>query len=220
MNPRIPIRRWTARSMIVAAMMAPAVGLAVTSPAALAANVAASGTAAESIQATGSPVTTNPYAPAYQHSYRHGAVPTLSATRNMRGWAAVHRVAAAAPAATAAPVNMTYHGGTGGIGVTTGQEKVYLVFYGSQWGTQGANSNGNVTLSGDPSAEGPVLQQLFKGLGTGGELWSGVMTQSRPGRRPARPAAPSMSLIRRAARWPGCGWTRAQRHPPRRARPS
>ena len=61
--------------------------------------------------------------------------------------------------------------------MTTGPEKVYLVFYGSQWGTQGTDANGNVTLSGDPSGEAPYLQQLFKGLGTGNELWSGVMTQ-------------------------------------------
>src|ERR1700737_4353758 len=51
------------------------------------------------------------------------------------------------------------------------------VFYGSQWGPQGTDANGNVTLSGDPSGEAPYLQQLMKGLGTGGELWSGVMTQ-------------------------------------------
>ncbi|HCU94287.1 MAG TPA: hypothetical protein DHU96_16845, partial [Actinobacteria bacterium] len=72
---------------------------------------------------------------------------------------------------------MNYGGGIDGIGVTTGPEKVYLVFYGSQWGSQGTDSNGNVTLSGDPYGEAPYLQQMFKGLGTGGELWSGVMTQ-------------------------------------------
>jgi serine protease len=54
---------------------------------------------------------------------------------------------------------------------------VYLVFFGSQWGTQGKNGNGDVTLSGDPSGEAPYLQEMFKGLGTGGEQWSGVMTQ-------------------------------------------
>ena len=59
----------------------------------------------------------------------------------------------------------------------TGHEKVYLVFYGSQWGTTGTDGNGNTTLSGDPTGEAPYVQQLFKGLGTGNELWSGVMTQ-------------------------------------------
>src|SRR5260370_32880221 len=79
--------------------------------------------------------------------------------------------------AALSPHDLNYGGGIDGIGVTTGAERVYLVFYGSQWGTQGTDANGNVTLSGDPSGEAPYLQQLFKGLGTGGELWSGVMTQ-------------------------------------------
>ena len=35
----------------------------------------------------------------------------------------------------------------------------------------------DVTLSGDPNGVAPYLQELFKGLGTGNELWSGVMTQ-------------------------------------------
>jgi nucleotide-binding universal stress UspA family protein len=49
--------------------------------------------------------------------------------------------------------NLRYGGGIDGIGVTTGAEQVYLVFYGSQWGTQGTDADGNVTLSGDPSGE-------------------------------------------------------------------
>jgi serine protease len=88
----------------------------------------------------------------------------------MQSWAASH-------ARGASNRNLRYGGAVEGIGVTTGAEKVYLVFYGSQWGSQGTGTNGNITLSGDPSGEAGVLQQLFKGLGTGGELWSGVMTQ-------------------------------------------
>src|SRR5213078_3208533 len=72
---------------------------------------------------------------------------------------------------------LKYGGGVGGIGVTTGHEKVYLVFYGSQWGTLGTDGSGYVTLSGDPHGMAPYLQRMFKGLGTNGELWSGVMTQ-------------------------------------------
>ncbi|MGE5292315.1 MAG: putative Ig domain-containing protein [Micromonosporaceae bacterium] len=90
----------------------------------------------------------------------------------MRSWAAAHP---AAPALAANDLN--YGGGIDGIGVTTGHEKVYLVVYGSQWGTAGTNSNGDTTLSGDRSGEAPYLQELMKGLGTNGELWSGVMTQ-------------------------------------------
>jgi serine protease len=115
---------------------------------------------------------TNPYAPAYHHAYRHGAVPTRSQYKKMQQWAS-STGQALSPAG-----NLTYYGGgPAGIGVTTGPEKVYLVFYGSRWGAQGTDGNGNITLSGDPSGVAPYLQQLLKGLGTGGELWSGVMTQ-------------------------------------------
>src|SRR4029077_7980139 len=52
-----------------------------------------------------------------------------------------------------------------------------LVFYGSQWGSPSTDSNGDLTLSGDPSGVAPYLQEFMKGVGTGNELWSGVMTQ-------------------------------------------
>jgi serine protease len=119
----------------------------------------------------GQPVT-NPFSPAYQHPYRHGVVPTLSRWREMKQWAHTHRVLKLNSAN-----NMTYHGGIDGIGVTTGHEKVYLLFYGSQWGTQGTNSKGDVTFSGDPSGEAPYLQEFLKGLGTNNETWSGTATQ-------------------------------------------
>jgi hypothetical protein len=119
--------------------------------------------------------TVNPYSPAAGHPYRHGVVPTRGAEAAMRSWSAAHK--GATQAAALAPNNLNYGGGIDGIGVTTGHEKVYLVFYGSQWGTAGTNSNGDTTLSGDSSGEAPYLQELFKGLGTNGELWSGVMTQ-------------------------------------------
>jgi hypothetical protein len=64
-----------------------------------------------------------------------------------------------------------------GIGVTSGTPKVYLVFWGTQWGTQGTDANGNSTFSSDTAGGAPTVQQMFKGLGTGSELWSGVMTQ-------------------------------------------
>jgi hypothetical protein len=115
---------------------------------------------------------TNPYSPAYHHSYRHGVVPTIGTEAKMRSWRAAH------PSDGQASANdLNYGGGIDGIGVTTGHEKVYLVFYGSQWGTQDTDGSGNVTLSGDPSGEAPYVQKLMKGLGTSGELWSGVMTQ-------------------------------------------
>jgi hypothetical protein len=158
MRPRTPIRRWVARSSTT---MFAAVTLATGMLAAVTGAQAAT---------TGHPAVRNPYSPAYHHAYRHGVVPTRSRLAKMRGWARSHP-----PAASVNDLN--YGGGIDGIGVTTGPEKVYLVFYGSQWGTQGTNSSGDVTLSGDPSGEGPRLQDFFKGLGTGSELWSGVMTQ-------------------------------------------
>jgi len=130
--------------------------------------VAVAGTA----QATAAraPAVVNPYSPAYHHHYRHGVVPTIPQQRKMHRWALNHPQNASAN-------DLNYGGGIDGIGVTTGQEKVYMVFYGSQWGTQSTNANGDTVLSGDPSGQAPYQQELYKGLGTGGELWSGVMTQ-------------------------------------------
>ncbi len=135
--------------------------------------VAASGAPASAAptvtQAAG---TVNPESPAYGHPYRHGVTPTRETAQKMASWAQAHPNVRAASAN-----NLSYGGAIDGIGVTSGPEKVYLVFYGSQWGTQGTNSSGYTTLSGDPSGEAPDLQGFFKGLGTGNELWSGVMTQ-------------------------------------------
>ncbi len=108
------------------------------------------------------------------HPYRHGAVPMFSTGTAA---SAGNRAAAVTAQATTANSNLSYGGGSGGIGVTTGPEKVYLVFWGSQWGTQSTNSNGYAAFSGDPNGAAPYMQAFFKGLGTGGETWSGVMTQ-------------------------------------------
>ena len=134
--------------------------------------LAAAGLASPSFAlASTSAPTANPYSPAYHHPYRHGAVPTISVAAQMSAFAKSH----VTPLASSN--NLNYGGAIDGIGVTTGHEKVYLVFFGSQWGSSSTDSNGNTRLSGDPSGEAPYLQQLFKGLGGGGERWSGVMTQ-------------------------------------------
>src|ERR1700716_1628454 len=96
--------------------------------------------------------------------YRHGVVPMLGG-----------RIASSAQSSGTG--SLVYQGGLGGTGVVTGAPKVYLVFWGSQWGSQSTNSRGDVTLTGDPMAMAPVLQEFMKGLGTGGETWSGVVTQ-------------------------------------------
>jgi serine protease len=96
------------------------------------------------------------------HPWRNGVVP-------LRGTHA---------ASTALSTNnLSYGGAIDGVGVTTGAPQVYVVFWGSQWGTQSTNSAGNYTYSGDPKAMAPDLQAFLKGLGTGSETWSGVMTQ-------------------------------------------
>lgn len=117
---------------------------------------------------------TNPYSPAYAHGYRHGVVPTRESLRNMnafdaqRGTTTLLRTSAK---------TLSFGGGVDGIGVTSSQPKVYLVVYGSQWGTAGTDANGNMTLSGDAHGAVPYMQQLFKGLGTNNETWSGTVTQ-------------------------------------------
>lgn len=57
--------------------------------------------------------------------------------------------------------DLSYHGGTGGVGVET-TPRVYLVFWGSQW-------------SSDPSGEESILQNFFNGIG--GSAWNALVTQ-------------------------------------------
>jgi serine protease len=89
----------------------------------------------------------------------------------------VHSRTASTPLAIAAGTGqLAYGGGIDGIGVTTGAPKVYLIFWGSQWGTA-TTTSGTTTFSGDSKGMAPRLQALFKGIGTNSETWSGVMTQ-------------------------------------------
>jgi serine protease len=138
---------------------------------------AAIATVALSANAQASPTTAagtaNPYAPTYQHSYRHGALPTQQQFGKMKAWDATHPAAAAATG----PQTLSYGGGVDGIGVQSGHSKVYLVFYGTQWGTQSTDGNGNAAFTGDPSHGASAAQQMFKGIGTNNELWSADLTQ-------------------------------------------
>jgi serine protease len=61
--------------------------------------------------------------------------------------------------------------------VVTSKPKVYIVFWGTQWGTSSTDSNGNLKFSNDTAGAAGQVQQMIKGLGTGGELWSGILTQ-------------------------------------------
>ncbi len=114
---------------------------------------------------------TNPFSPAAGHPYRHGVFATKEAHAKMKAFAAANATVATGTQ------TLTYGGGVNGIGVTSGPPKVYLVVYGTQWGTAGTDAGGNVTVSNDTVGAVPYLQKMFKGLGTGNELWSGVMTQ-------------------------------------------
>jgi len=108
-------------------------------------------------------------------AYRHGVVPTVGVTSGPSSTAPGALSSNATTAST-----LAYGGGVGGVGVLTGTPQVYLVFYGSQWGTPGATTLGGrayASFSGDTRGVAPVVQAFFAGLGTGGETWSGVVTQ-------------------------------------------
>jgi serine protease len=136
----------------------------------------------------------NPHSPRYGHPYRHGVHPTRETHEKMKAWEADNRPIRSAEAvgkqhgregatqpavgaAATGPQTLSFGGGVDSIGVTSGVPKVYLVFWGSQWGTAGTNGSGYTTFTGDPSGAAPYIQAWLKGLGTNGELWSGVMTQ-------------------------------------------
>jgi len=121
----------------------------------------------------------DPYSPLVGHAYRHGVLMTVDGTRLSRQWRAANFATGATAAATG-PDTLSYLGGdphAGGAGVMDGNVKVYLVFYGNQWGNQSTDANGNVIFSGDPDGTAPVTQKFFKDIGTGGELWSADLTQ-------------------------------------------
>jgi hypothetical protein len=77
------------------------------------------------------------------------------------------------PSVAATGNTLVYGGGP----VITGKSKLYLVFWGTQWGTSSTDSNGNLKFTNDSLGAAGRVQQMIKGLGTGGEQWSGVMTQ-------------------------------------------
>jgi hypothetical protein len=74
-------------------------------------------------------------------------------------------------------LQMTYKGSQDSAGIVTGPPKVYLVLWGSQWGTSSTNSSGDVVASGDPDGAAAYQQDFFKGLGSAGDGWSAVLTQ-------------------------------------------
>ena len=127
--------------------------------------------ATTSAQATGAHNEFNPYACQQLQGHRHHHADLTVAQKKACDTALAQRAAATGSE------TLSYGGGVDGIGVQSGHSKVYLVFYGSQWGTQGTDSNGNATFSGDSAGAAAATQQMFKGIGTGNETWSADLTQ-------------------------------------------
>jgi serine protease len=86
--------------------------------------------------------------------------PTVEAAREAREAHAAH--AAHGHGGGGGSVNLSYHGGVGGIGVETAP-KIYLVLWGSQWN------------NGDPSGEESILVKFLGGVG--GSPWQNSVTQ-------------------------------------------
>jgi serine protease len=137
-----------------------------------------------------------PKADVAAHAYRHGAFPQAGA-QGLHAAAAADQDGEGGRAGQGKPANetkpLTYHGGTGGVGVTTGAPKVYVIYWGSQWGSASRDAHGYTTLSGDTAGMAPRQQAFFKGLGTKGETWSGVMTQYCQGVRSGATSCPAGS---------------------------
>jgi serine protease len=138
---------------------------------------------------TAAPVT-NLSDPTAGHGYRHGAVPRrLPAGPGNAATAAPPRASAGArsDAGPSTRNELRYGGGP----VVTSSPKVYLVFWGSQWGTESTGAGGYQAFSGDPDGLAPNLQAFFSGLGTDNELWSAILTQYCQG---VTPGAKSCSI--------------------------
>jgi len=109
------------------------------------------------------------------HTYRHGALPLRASGARLHLAVAATTPRSTSPQAAGGAggrAPLRYHGGP----VVTGPPKVYLVFWGSQWGTQ-STVGGYQHFSGDPSGVAPALQAFYSGLGGNGELWSAIVTQ-------------------------------------------
>jgi len=74
------------------------------------------------------------------------------------------RPATAGRAHRTGPQTLSYGGAIDNIGVMSGaKSKVYLVFYGTQWGTQTRRQR-NAKFSNDSAGAASVAQQMFKGF--------------------------------------------------------
>jgi len=111
----------------------------------------------------------------------HGLMPTRGTASGLaRNDNELRGLGTAATGGTADSGLLSYQGGLNGAAVVTGPPKVYVVFWGTQWGTQGTarvNDASYPSFSGDPAGVAPDLLAFYAGLGTAGETWSGVLTE-------------------------------------------
>ena len=122
------------------------------------------GTALGAPAATASPASpdaaggvSNPYSPAYGHSYRHGAVPTRELNTQMHRWEA--QTKGARPTSSKM---LSYGGGVDGIGVTSGgAPKVYLVFYGSPAWHVGIFTGGDMMIDSPRTGKSTSERNMF-----------------------------------------------------------
>jgi hypothetical protein len=92
-------------------------------------------------------------------------------------WHAHAQRSVASAGAPAGSGLLQFGGGAEGVGVISGAPSVYVVLWGTQWGTQAVDANGIEHFSGDTSGVVPRLEGFLKGLGTDGERWSAIATQ-------------------------------------------
>lgn len=129
--------------------------------------------------------------PRLGHPYRHGPVPHSvtsvvvgSGAGATGGSAPTTVVPAQSPMATRAARSIAARPGlptkgllfSGGGPIANGQPKVYVVFWGSQWGTE-TTSGGRAVFSGDPDGLAPYVEGFYAGLGSAHETWSAIATQ-------------------------------------------
>lgn len=106
--------------------------------------------------------------------HHHGAIKFLTLPALRRARAAAGRLGSRVHRSST--TQLINQGGVNGVETVVGSPKVYLVYWGTQWGTE-STSGTYPTFSGDPQGMAPRLEAMLSGLGTNGEQWSGVMTQ-------------------------------------------
>jgi serine protease len=139
----------------------------------VAAGLVAAGALSAPVLASGATATTQNTVSTLQGIQGHKILFPMRGAASSTSFSGIQRLGNAG-ALTPSPA-LVYGGGTNGIGVTTGQPEVYVVFWGSQWGS--ATTSGLYTVPSVNSDFSLRLEQMYSGFGTNGELWSGVMTQ-------------------------------------------